>query len=354
MAEQELIRDTRPTVIIDGAESPQLRERLLSLLVAEDTAGLYRCEASVGNWGNTEGTLDYLFVDRRTLDFGKSLRIKHGPDTLFDGRITGLEAQFPDHRQPVINVLAEDRFQDLRMTRRTRAFNDVSDADIFDRVAHDHGLTPSVSVQGPTYRVLSQVNQSDLAFLRERARLIDAQLWMEGSTLNAKSHASRGGQPVRLTYGGSLQEFSVLADLAHQRTSVTVSGWDVAGKSAVRVEAGESALQGELGSDQSGASVLAASFGQRMEVLAHTIPFSSQEAQAHAEAYFREHARRFLVGRGTTQTSGQLKAGAFIDLQNLGPVFSGRYYLTEVRHTFDNARGMRTSFTAERPGLGQP
>src|SRR3712207_6335141 len=107
------LTSARPTVVLDGAESVQLRERLLSLLIVEDTAGLYRCEASVGNWGDIDGTIDYLFADRRTLDFGKSLQFKHGSDVLFDGRITGLELQFPDHRVPVINVLAEDRFQDL-------------------------------------------------------------------------------------------------------------------------------------------------------------------------------------------------------------------------------------------------
>jgi hypothetical protein len=39
-------------------------------------------------------------------------------------------------------------------------------------------------------------------------------------------------------------------------------------------------------------------------------------------------------------------------LAGLGPLFNGRYYLSEVRHTFDFARGIRTAFTAERPGLG--
>src|SRR5258705_8493580 len=43
-------------------------------------------------------------------------------DTLFEGRIMALEGQFPEGRQPQLVVLAEDRFQDLRMTRRTRTF----------------------------------------------------------------------------------------------------------------------------------------------------------------------------------------------------------------------------------------
>ena len=37
---------------------------------------------------------------------------------------------------------------------------------------------------GPTYKTLAQVNQSDLAFMRERARSIDAELWMDGSKIS--------------------------------------------------------------------------------------------------------------------------------------------------------------------------
>ena len=130
-------------------------------------------------------------------------------------------------------VLAEDRFQDLRMTRRTRTFADVSDADVISQVAGDHGLTPSVGVSGPTHKVLAQVNQSDLAFLRERARALDAELWVSDSTLNVQPRASRGGSPVTLTYGKELRELRVLADLAGQRTSLEVTGWDVSGKQAL-------------------------------------------------------------------------------------------------------------------------
>ncbi len=352
MPEPEFLRSARPTVLLDGAENVQLRERLLSLLIVENTAGLYRCEASVGNWGDRDGSLGYLFADRRALDFGKSLRIKVGPDTLFDGRVTGLEAQFPDHLPPVINVLAEDRFQDLRMTRRTRAFSDVSDADIFSRVANDHGLTASVNVQGPTYRVLSQVNQSDLAFLRERARLVDAELWMDGSTLNARSHAARGGAPLKLTYGGSLQEFSVLADLAHQRTTVKVSGWDVSSKAAIDESAGESAVSAELDGKRSGSSVLGQALAERNERVAASVPLSSDEARAMAEARYRERARRFVRGRGWAEGTPAVRVGGSLALKQVGDLFEGKYYVTLARHTFDLAKGYQTSFEVERPGVG--
>jgi phage protein D len=348
------IIESRPTIYVGGAEKPDLAPGLLYLLVVEQTSGLYRCEAKFSNWGLKDGRTDFLYFDRRTLDFGKQFQIKLGADTLFDGRVTALEADFPEAAPPTLTVLAEDRFQDLRMTRRTRSFADVTDADVFNQIANDHGLSPSVSVTGPKYKVLAQVNQSDLAFLRERARSVDAELWVEGKTLNAKSHASRGGTPKELKHGNELSSFRVMADLAMQRTSVFVNGWDVSNKQAIQHEATESDISGELGGDESGVGILQSQFGARREALAHAVPLNSQEAQAAAESFFKASARRFLVGRGVAGTDASMRAGRHVKLQKIGPLFDGKYYLTEVRHVFDLADGLRTEFTCERPGIGRP
>lgn len=349
-----LLKTSRPKIFVGGEENPSLAPGLLSLLIAETTSGLYRCEARFGNWGTNEEKTDFLYFDRATLDFGKQFQIKLDSDVIFDGKITGLEAHFPESSPPELVVLAEDRFQDLRMTRRTRTFSDMSDSQVINQIAGDHGLSPQVSVSGPTYKVLAQVNQSDLAFLRERARAIDAELWMDGNKLNVKSHSARTGTTLRLDFRANLRAFSVLADLAHQRTSLTVSGWDVASKEGISFEATESAITSELNGDTSGPSILSSAFGQRKEALVHTVPLSSQEAQTEAETYFKMSARRFVVGRGVAETTSDLRVGSYVNLQGLGPLFSGKYYLTDVQHLFDNSMGLRSEFTAERPGLGQP
>jgi phage protein D len=354
MAEENSpLRIARPTISVAGKENPGLAQGLLSLLIAENASGLYRCEAQFGNWGNKDGSLGFLYFDRKTLDFGNTFQVKLGQDVIFDGRIMGLEAHFPEGGVPELAVLAEDRFQDLRMTRRTRTFADVSDKDVMSQIANEHGLSPDIDVNGPTYKVLAQVNQSDLAFLRERACTIDAELWMDGRTLHAQTHTKRIGQPVEITYGRDLREFSVLADLAMQRTSVAVSGWDVSSKASLHYEATDSILSGELNGDSSGVSILSSALGERKESLVHTVPLSSQEAQTAAEAFFKISARRFVTGQGVAEANSQLHVGSSVKLLGLGELFSGKYYLSEVKHLFDGSCGIRTEFTAERPGLGQ-
>lgn len=345
----------RPTFTVAGQDNADLAAGLLSLVIVETVSGLYRCEALFGNWGPASGTTGYRYFDRRTLDFGQAFQVKLGTSLLFEGRISALEGRYPEGAAPQINVLAEDRLQDLRMTRRTRTFANVQDSAVFSQIASDHGLQSQASLQGPTHTVLAQVNQSDLAFLRDRARALGAEVWVEGSSLRAAPRGSRAaGQPVELVLGARLREFSVAADLATQRDSLTVGGWDVSAKGPQTYQATESAISAELEGGESGASILSSKFGARKEALVHGVPLSSAEAQAQAEAAFRMIARRFVVGRGKAQADERLRVGAFVDLKGLGPLFSGKYYLSEVRHLFDGASGLRTEFAAERPSLGRP
>ena len=347
------LKESRPTIVVDNELNGPLGGGLLTLMIVENTNGLYRCEAKFGNWGEKNSTTDFLYFDRSVLDFGKDFEIKLGNDSIFKGKIMGLEGNFPEGQSAEITVLAEDRFQDLRMTRRTRTFTDVSDADVIKQIATDHGLTPEVDVPGPTYKVLAQVNQSDLAFIRDRARSIDAEVWMSDKTLHAKAHTGRNGDKLQMTYGNQLREFNVLADLAMQRTSVAVNGWNISNKAAMQFEATDSAISSELNGDTSGVSILQSALGERKEALAHTIPLNDQEAQHEAEAFFRMSARRFVVGHGTAETNKSLRAGSQLDLQGLGPLFNGKYYVAEVKHIFDSAKGLRSEFRSERVGIGK-
>lgn len=349
---------SRPTIRIDGQAQDSLGDVLLqSLLVEETTLGLFRCEASFQNWGpKNDGSVDFLFFDQNVIDFGKTLSVEFGPPgsagPVFAGRVTGIEATYPAQQTPELLVLAEDRFQDLRMERRTRSFENVTDADVIRQIASQQGLTAQVDVDGPTYRVLAQLNQSDLAFLRERVAAIDAELWIDNRTLYAQARTRRSSGAVSFTYGQGLIEFSVTADLAHQRSTVQVSGWDVAGKQAIDVQSGESAIASELNGGTSGSAILGRALTARNERVVTAMPLTQAEAQAMADARYRARARSFVKGRGAVEGNVKVRVGSILDLSGLGPVFDGKYYVTQARHTFTLQEGYRTTFEAERPSIG--
>ena len=347
------IRVSRPSFFLAGQEEATLGQGLLKMALCENVQGLYHCEAHFGNWGPVGNSIGFLYFDRKKLEFGKGVQIKVDKDKIFDGRISALEGDFGEGRPPEIAILLEDRFEDMRMTRRTRTFENASDSDVMKRIASDYSLQANIDVSGPTYKVVAQVNQSDLAFMRERARSIDAELWLDDRNLFVKARPKRNDGTIKLNYGGELREVRVTADLAGQRTAVKVNGWDIAGKAGLTYEAGEQAVSNELNGDTSGISILKSSFGERKESLAHTVPLNSSEAQIEAETVLKMTARRFAVAHGIAQGNAKLGVGTYVDLEGLGPLFSGKYYLASVKHTFSGDAGFLTEFTGERSGIGK-
>jgi phage protein D len=352
---------SRPVVLLDGQQNAALSTDILTLLVEETTEGLFRCEATFNNYGEHGNNADYLYLGRDVLDFGKEFSVKVGPGDearrVFKGRISALEAEYPPGGGPLLVVLAEDRLHDLRMTRRTRTFEDVSDQDVMQQIAQEHSLDTDISIDGPTYKVLAQVNQSDLAFLRERARCINAELWLEDKKLFAYSRTDRAsnmGDPIDVSYGVNLFSFSVRADLAHQCTELGVAGWDVAAKDAIEETADQSAISAELNDgESSGGSILQAAFAERKERIVHMMPFTSEEARAFAQARYRERARCFVTGSGVADGDARIRVGTTLRIGGVGPLFNGKYYVSRVRHTYDGTYGFRTEFEVERPGLSK-
>lgn len=351
---------TEAAIKIGGQAQPRLNAGLLSLIVEETIEGLYRCEARFGNWGSVNGAVDYLYFDRSLLDFGKEIAVTLGDGEaeaeVFRGAISAIEGQFLPGQPPQIVVLAEDAAFDLRVTRRTRTFEDMTDAEVVEQLAKDHGLRPDVHLQGPRRKVIAQLNQSDLAFLRDRAQRLAAEIWVEGGTLHVQNRRKRrqDSPELSLQFNRGLLEFSVTADTANQYTRVLVSGWDVQAKESLSHSATDSLLSGELNGATSGASVVQAAFGERIDRIVQQVSLTAEETRSLAEAAFLAQARRFVVGTGAARGDARIRVGRAIDLLGLGPLFSGAYYVTEARHVFDRQAGggYTTEFVAERAGIG--
>ncbi len=352
---------TRPTFEIDGRESSSLNINLLELDASEDEDGMTRCELRLLNWGRRrQGSMpDFLYFDGEELELGKELRVKAGATdaegTLFAGVITSIEGIYPELRPPEMVVRAEDRLQWMRMRQRTRAHEESTDAQIASSVAGDYSLASDTQAEGPSHTQLWQINQSDLGFLRERARAVDARLGLSGSQLIFRPRREpQSEEPIPLSRAASLLQFEVNADLAHQRTEVRVHGYSVADKDAIHESANQSEILGESeGTGSTGPEWLDRLGIEAPEDLHMEAPAKTEEARMLARAQMLRRARRFVCGRGITDGTPGMHVGSQVEFKDLGPWFSGRYHICTVRHTYDQDRGLRTYFTAERTELGE-
>ncbi|MFJ9643407.1 MULTISPECIES: phage late control D family protein [unclassified Streptomyces] len=350
-----------PVFEVGGSLVRDLARDCVRLEVAEGTEGLRTLRAhflAVGP-GATGPQDRLLHLDGSTVGLGSTLKAALGPPSarryVFEGVVSAVELVLGDGEPPLLLVHAEDALMRLRMTRRLRTYRDVTDADVAREVAREHGLDADADAPGPRYDVVQQLNQSDLALLRERARLVQAELWATGTTVHFRPRGSRTAPVQTLVYGNQLMSVRLAADLAHQRSEVVVTGYDAERREPIDERAGPEVVEAETtGGARTGARLLARAMGPATSLRVREAALTTGEAESWARAEMLRRGRRFVTVAGTTNGSPDLVVGGRLTLRSVGRPFEGDgYHVTRVRHTFDPDRGFRTRFDAERPTLNE-
>ncbi|GIV76636.1 MAG: hypothetical protein KatS3mg050_1030 [Litorilinea sp.] len=344
------IYSARPTVRVDTREEARVQELIIGMEMTEREGGLSALELRLSNVASDpEGGADLAFESSDLLRLGSQIAIYAGdesaPQEIFQGVITGLEADFPGDGPPELVVLAEDRLQQARMARRTAIYDDVSIADLASQIADNLGLTPVVTGFTDPIGTQVQLNESDLAFLRRIVQRYHGDLQVVGEELHVSPRGEVRRGALTLELQSQLRRARVLVDLAHQVTEVTVAGWDAADGQRV-TGSGRGAHLGP-GSGTTGAQILEEALGERRHHVGHLAVTSQDEAQAVADTAFDLRARRFVCVRGTADGNPALRVGTHVTLQGLGPRFDNTYYVTYACHRWDTRRGYETDFEAE-------
>lgn len=360
MADAPLFAAVSPVIKVDGTRQADLARDLLRLEVEETSEGLrtlvMHLVAAAARDTPTTDVVEYL--DGQVVDFGKRVEVSIGPPgnekIVFTGVCSALEVSFEEGDVPHVTARAEDELMKLRMSQRSATYKNVSDGDVARAIAGRHGLTPDIAAAGPTYDVVQQVNQSDLAFLRERGRLIAAEVWALDGTLHFATRDQRRGTAVTLTRGNELLAVSVRADLAHQCSSVQVSGYDARQREKIEASAPASTIQAEVSAGRTGPQTLTRAFGDLPGRKVRDVPVVEAEATAFAKAEMLRRSRRFVTVAGVTSGTPEMVVGSAVTLSRCGKPFDGGgYYVTRVNHQFDLAHGFRTGFDAERPTVNE-
>jgi uncharacterized protein len=358
MAEQPLtnaaVYSAIPTIQVDGQFNDMIVNQLLAMEMREQETGMSSMELRLSNFGSFAGGLgDLVFEDGKVLQLGTNLKVYAGdvnaPTEIFRGKITALEGRYPRMGPPELVVLAEDALQGARMKRRTKTWDVSSLADIVSQIASQLGLTPVVSGLDASVGTEQQLNETDLRFLRRLLARYDADLQVVGDELHASPRGQVQRNSIELDMNSQLREVRVLADLAHQVTQVTATGWDYVQGQTISVTSQTSSFG--QGSGQTGKDWLAQALSSRSEQIGQFASLNTGEAQALVDAEFVQRMRRFAVAHGVTEGNPNLRVGSWLTLTGLGR-FSNDYYTTAAVHRFDTDKGYETEFTAESAYLG--
>jgi len=328
---------------------------LLAMEMTEHEGGMSSLELRVSNVASNKqtGANAAVFEDDKVLKLGAKIAVYAGdenaPKEIFRGIITGLEAEFSELGPPELVVLAEDALQQARLSRRTKVWENTSIADIAKELATQLNLSPVITGLTDKIGTEVQLNESDLAFLRRLLTRYDADIQVVGGELHVSPRKDVSRGTVELALTGQLRRARVLADLAHQVTKVTVSGWDY--KQGQKISGTSTGANLQPGQGRAGAQILQDAVGNRAEHVGDLAISNQTEAQALADAIFDTRSRPFVVVDGTAEGNPALRVGTRVKLTGLGDRFSNTYYVVRARHKFDLTNGYKTDFEAQCPFL---
>jgi len=344
---------TRVGMRIDGTDHSEFDALMVEWLIEERINQPARFELLVQN----QGPAGLRYDDRRVFEFGKVVEVNSaGGDSLFKGFVVAISDEFDASTAPRARLVAADRLERLAATRRSRIFTRVSDKDVIQRVASEHGLFADVNLNTlPVRSSISQFDCSDLDFLRQLAERCNARLRMDDTRLIAERFDNPDPPAAAFTLGHELQSFSVSADLRGQPTSVSVGAWSVATGGPINANATPNPAEFDVPGGDSGAAIRQSAFGSAVFTLASSAAGNGEEATLQARALMATRARGFVSASGRLGTlAAGVHAGSVVTLAGLGSLHSGRYRITALRRRFNPAQGSFTEFEAQRNSIGRP
>jgi uncharacterized protein involved in type VI secretion and phage assembly len=273
-------------------------------------------------------------------------------ETLIDGEVTSLEAEYDTNRSRTI-LRGYDKSHRLHRGRYTETYKNVTDSDIARTVCGKAGLpVGQIDSTSGTYDHVSQANQSYWDFLKSRARETGYEMGMEDGKFYFRQpkQASAAPQPgdyqshtdpLQLVFGDDLIEFRPRVTSAEQVSTVKFRAWDP-GQKQVMIGSAQAATvaAGSLPDDP---ATLAGNFGGPTFTVVDRPLAKQSEVDTAAASINETIASSFAEADGVATGNPKLKAGATVSMGVVGDPFAGKYTLTSSRHVFGE-NGYRTHF----------
>ncbi|HET9227551.1 MAG TPA: contractile injection system protein, VgrG/Pvc8 family [Thermoanaerobaculia bacterium] len=335
---------------VGGADvSLEAEADVIEVSVLQDVSALGMFAVRLLNWDLDK--LQFTWSDDPLFAEGGEVEVLMGYAgdlaPVFAGEVTGLEPDFQADDTPTVTIRGYDRRHRLMRGRKSRSFVQVKDSDIVSQIAQEAGLTAEAEDTEVTLEYVLQHNQTDLEFLESRARRIGFEVWVDGKTLYFRPRPTDESEVVTLHFEEDLLEFYPRASTIGLAGAADARGWNVKDKEALLGEAASSDAGSTMGGKKLGVDV-AEQFGEAVASSVDQAVLNQGEADQVAKGLMKEMALSYVTGEGVAVGRADIKAGTVVKIEGCGQRFSGLYYLSSVRHTYNTRRGYRTAFTVRR------
>ncbi|HIP12852.1 MAG TPA: phage late control D family protein [Arcobacter sp.] len=343
--QEKLVPEIR--VLLDGSK---LEKGILGKIIATKVS--YSLEKS-DMFSITFNDAKLEIQNEKIFDLGKTIIIELGYNSKFtkmiEAEIVQMKYAYESGSSTTLTIIGFDKMFRLSRTKHSRSFKEIKDSEIAREIAMELGLDSDIDATSQKFEYIFQNNQSNLDFLRERARWIDYEVEVEENTLVFKKarHENRD-KTVDLIWDRNLMEFHPTIDATKIVSEVEVTGWSPAEKKLLRgiAKAGD---EKKSISGEGGASTLKSKFkNMNTKIFKVDIPLRTQdEVDNIAHARLNQLNMEYITAYGLAVGEPKITAGKIVNIKDIGDVINGEYYVVSSEHIF-STQGYKTYFDVKR------
>ena len=352
-----VVAQAAPCLLLgEGPTKKDIGSKLIELEVEEDhdLAGVFRIKLAIVR---DEGGL-WTLLDRDPAKPWQKLEITMNVGGREESVMKGYVTQLRVHIGVIegnsyLEIAGMDSSCLMSLEEVIKDWPGVSDSQIAEKIFGKYGLSSDVDatdvVHDPAVSTVIQ-RESDIQFLKRLARRNGYECLVAGGMGYFKKVDAVVARLPELAahFGGATNLTSFDANWNGLRpTAVEVHQVDAVTKQVQSVVVAKSALA-PLGKDGPPAPPLPVG-GKPRTVLRHSVATGQPEMTALANG-LADEASWFVEGRGEvdgTVYGAMLHVRKLVPIKGVGELFSGLYYLTSVKHVYQNDRYTQ-HFTARR------
>lgn len=338
-------------ILIDGTDIPSTVQ-VMNISVEKEINRIPMAKLVLIDGNPSEQ--DFALSNDELLIPGKKIEIKAGyhsdEETIFKGIVIKHSLKI---RQGGSLLIVECKDEAVKLTsgRKSKYYYNTSDSETFEAIINSYGLEKDIESTAFQHKELVQFDSSDWDFIITRAQANGKICAVDDGKITVKSPDFSQAEVETVTYGATMLDFDAEIDARNQYSKVSSYGWDPASQELLEVEAANPAvlLNGNLSSGR-----LANVIGLANLELRHGGTSADQPLRnwANAKALFNQLSR--TRGRVKFQGIPDCKPNTTLTLEGVGNRFSGKVYISAVRHeitegqwTIDAQFGMNPTWFSE-------
>lgn len=330
------------TVTFNDQSVDDLFANLLELVVEEDHRLAAICTIKLSLEQQKDGL--WLFLDGDDVELWKSVKVSVSVNDessdLFLGYITQIVPHFDvDANDSFLEIRCMDATCLMSLEEKIEDWPGMKDSDIARAILSKYVIPAVVDATDVMHEVeVTTVMQreTDIQFLKRLALRNGFECFVKGNKGYFRKPVLRDiPLPTLAAYFGeqtNLTAFNGKVDALRPVTAVEMTQIDVAAKE-VQTSNVTSSDQRKLG--KSGASSLTVPKGAKAKMfIKHSVATNKAEMENLSSAMLDE-GQWFVEGQGEVNTEvygAVLEARSLVPVKGVGEIFSGIYYLTNVRH----------------------